>query len=81
LLLPTLQDILALARATFSTLQGTADEDIVIMGGGADCYWFENIEIQEKAWESFYSQLEFVIVTFKQGMYYPLASEELYGSH
>ena len=52
-----------------------ADEDIVILGGGPECYWGGPIEIQEKAWESFRSQLAFIEVTLKQGMY-PLTSED-----
>jgi hypothetical protein len=63
-----LQDILALARTTFSSLKLTAAEDIVIIGGGADCPWYGNVELSERAWGSFCSQLTYVTVTFKRGM-------------
>lgn len=71
-----LQDILALARTTFSSLQSTAAEDFVIMGrGGTDCPWYGDVELSERAWESFCSQLAYVTVTLKRGMYL-LASED-----
>jgi hypothetical protein len=70
-----MQDVLALARTTFSSLQRTAAEDIVIVGRGTHCPWYGQVELQERAWELFYSRLDEVTVTFKQGMY-PLASED-----
>ena len=70
-----LQDIVALARTTFSSLQHTAAEDIVILGSGSDCPWFADVELSERAWESFCSQLDYVTVALKRGMY-PLASED-----
>jgi len=70
-----LQDILELARSIFSSLQHTAAEDIVVLGGGTDCPWYGNVELSERAWETFCSQFAYVTVTFKRGMY-PLASED-----
>ena len=73
-----LQDVLALARTTFSSLQSTAAEDIVILGRGYNCPWSGDVELSERAWETFCSQLYYVTVTLKQGMYL-LASENSHG--
>jgi len=72
-----LQDFIALVRTTFSSFQHTAPEDIVILGRGrgTDCPWYGDVELSERAWESFCSQLGYVTVIFKQGMY-PLASQD-----
>jgi hypothetical protein len=70
-----LQDVLALARTTFSSFQHTAPEDIVILGRGPDCPWYGDVELSERAWESFCSQLGYVTAIPKQGMY-PLASQD-----
>jgi hypothetical protein len=68
-----LQDVLALARTTFLSLQQTPAEDIVILGGGTHCPWYGNdVELSEKAWDSFCLQLAYVTVTFRRGVY-PLA--------
>jgi len=56
-------------------LKRTAAEDIVILGGGPECYWPGNVEIPERAWGAFCSQLAYVTVTSKQGTYRP-ASED-----
>jgi len=51
-------------------LQLTAAKDIVILGvGAAGCPWYGEAELSERAWEAFCSQLAYVTVTFKQGMY------------
>jgi hypothetical protein len=56
-------------------LRRTAPEDIVFLGSGPDCPWFGDVEIPEWTWKSFCSQLAYVTVAFKQGMY-PLSSED-----
>lgn len=64
---PHYSDILALARTTFASLQHTAVEDIVFLGGGKDCPWYGvDVELSERAWETFCPQLEYVAVALKQ---------------
>jgi hypothetical protein len=58
----------------FSVFEATAIEEIVFLGSGPNCPWSGEVEIPEWTWKPFCSQLAYVTVAFKQGMY-PLASE------
>jgi hypothetical protein len=69
-----LQDVLALVRTTFSSLQRTPDKDIVILGSGQGCPWYGSVELSERAWRTVCSQLTYATVTLKHGMY-PLGLE------
>jgi hypothetical protein len=75
---PLPQNVLALARSSFSSLEFRDEKHIqhfiVIMGSGPDCPWDGNVELTERAWEVFGPSCFKVTVFLRNGMY-PLALE------
>jgi hypothetical protein len=70
---PLPQDVIELARSTFTSLQNTTAKDIVTVGFGTGIP-LDGAEILERSWEGIYGNLNAVTISFRHGMY-PLVSE------
>jgi hypothetical protein len=70
------QDLIALARSTFASLENTDTKDIVIVGyaSGISSPWQGQVELSESTWELHYTAVIEATVVFRSGMYSLLAS-------
>ena len=73
---PLSQDVIALARSTFASLENTDPKDIIIVGSGNSCPWPGESELSERTWESFYMTVSEAEVVFRSGVYPLPASED-----
>jgi hypothetical protein len=75
------QDVLALGKSTFTSFSPYYNTpNAVILGGGSECPWDGNIELTQKAWEAFHTNMSHMTLVLKGGTC-PMASKGLHRSH